>query len=177
MPEGLLGTPFIVTVGIVSVGALVGIGIWVGRINANLEHLASDVTAHRSKLKDFMREIRDDIKKILRALPPPQTAVSASPTPLSEFGERVAAGVDALDWAAQTAKSILADKELQELEPFQIEAFCAIYLEKESRKKGIVQDKVQKAIYEFGVDLDRALPVLRIPLREALLIRRASLTS
>ncbi len=174
MPEAWFGTPLIVTVGIATVGTLIGIGIWVGKLNADQAHLKSDATADRSTLKDFMNEIRGDIKKILRSLPP-QTATGASPSQLTEFGERVAKGIDAIGWATHEAGSVLEDEELVDLEPFEIEAFCEGYVQEESRKEGTIRDKVRRAIYDFGIDRDRALPVLRIPLREALLKRQAAL--
>ena len=93
------------------------------------------------------------------------------------MGRKVADVVDAHKWAEEAAQSVLADDVLLSLEPFQIEAFCENYVEEQSRHKGVIQNKIQQAIYEFGIDRDRALPVLRIPLREALLHRKASLQS
>lgn len=43
------------------VTALVGIGIWIGGVNSD-----------RENFKEFMREVRDDIKTILSRLPPPE---------------------------------------------------------------------------------------------------------
>lgn len=158
-----------------TVSGLLGIAVllcggayWVGCVN-------TDRSTFKTTLNEFMEEIRADIKDIFSRLPPPQTAEGASPAQLTEFGRKVADGVNARAWAEQAAQSVLADDDLLSLEPFQIEAFCDSYVEEQSRQEGIVQDKVQQAIYEFGIDRDRALPVLRIPLREALLHRKKSL--
>jgi len=64
---------------------------------------------------------------------------------------------------------------LLSLKPYQIESFCQSYVERESEKGGVLEEKVEIAIYELGIDRDSALPVLRIPLREALLKRQEEL--
>ena len=138
-------------------------GRWTGKIDTELV-----------SIKSLLAEVRDKLDKIFERLGP-QTSSGASPAQLTEFGERVAKGVDAHAWAALTAESVLSDQKLLDLEPYQIEAFCDEYIANESREDGEIKDKVQKAVYEFGIDRDRVLPVLRIPLREALLSRRARL--
>lgn len=166
MPEWITDPRTIIAL----LAAIGGIGYWIGQVNSD-----------RKSFKEFMKEIKDDIsgirdnvQKIFERLGPP-TAASASPAQLTEFGERVAKGINAYEWATDAAGSVLDADRLLVLEPFQIEAFCENYVEQESQKEGIVQDKVQMAIYEYGIERERALPVLRIPLREALLKRRSAL--
>ena len=155
--------------GLLGIAALLcGGAYWVGCVN-------TDRSTFKTTLNGFMEEIRADIKDIFSRLPP-KTAESASPAQLTEYGKKVADVVDAHAWAeAEAAKPVLNDETLLKFQPFQIEAFCENYLEEKSREKGVVQDKLQQAMYEFGIDRSNALPVLRIPLREALLRRRALL--
>ena len=178
------------------VGALVGIGIWVGRISANLGHLKDTADQDRENfnavakqdresfkenadkdraiVSDFMKEIREDIKTLLGRTATP-TAVGTSPAQLTEFGEKIAEAIGAYDWAIDTAKSVSRDDALRDLRPFQVDAFCKGFVETQSTSGGIVQEKIERAVYEFGIDKDRASPVLHIPLREALLARKESL--
>ena len=166
MPEWITDPRTILAV----LAAIGGVGYWIGQVNSD-----------RKSFKEFMREIKDDIsgirdnvQKIFERLGPP-TAASASPAQLTDFGEKVAKGIDAHEWASSTAKTILENHALLSLEPYQIEAFCQSYVERESEEGGVLEKKVQMAIYEFGIDRDRTLPVLRIPLREALLKRQEEL--
>lgn len=77
MPEWLpVATAFTV------VTALVGIGIWIGGVNADRKNLA-----------EFVREIREDIKTILSRLPPPE-ATGSSPLQLTDFGKALSSGID-----------------------------------------------------------------------------------
>lgn len=153
------------------VSALLGIGIWVGRISANQGHLKEAADQDRALLKEFMQEIREDFKTLLgRTFAP--TAIGTSPAQLTEFGEEIADAIGAIAWAIEEAKSVIADDDLRELQPFQVEAFCRNFVKVESAKAGVVQEKIQQAMYVFGIEQDRAFPVLSIPLREALLARK-----
>lgn len=105
--ERWLDTPLIVTAVIANVGALVGIGVWVGRISANLgllkytadqdrKNFKEAADKDRAVLMDFMREIRHDIEKTLRQLPP-SPVTSGSPLRLTDLGERISGGIEASD--------------------------------------------------------------------------------
>ncbi len=56
------------------------------------------VDADRATFKEFMAKIREDIKKILRRLPP-RTVEGASPLRLTELGEQVSKEIGASEWA------------------------------------------------------------------------------
>lgn len=165
----------LVTLAVAFIAAVAKLSRWSGQVDADRKQIKEAADTDRSTLKAFMEEIRADIKRILQALPPPRTAVGASPAKLTEFGPEVAAKVDAHAWAALESQSILDDATLLNLEPYQIEAFCERYVTEQFREDSLVQEKVQIAIYEFGIDMERALPVLRIPLRDALLSRKEEL--
>ena len=71
-----LNTPTIITVILATVSALVGIGIWVGKINE-----------FKSGAKGILLTIQGDIKKIFERLPPTPVAGN-SPRSLTEFGRK-----------------------------------------------------------------------------------------
>ena len=135
-----LETPVIVLVGLGVIGILWKAAAWYGAVNQDRRTLKETADTDRTTFKEFMEEIRADIKKILQALPPPRTAVGASPAQLTEFGERVAAKVDAHAWAAMESQSILDDATLVSMEPYLIEAFCERYVAEQSRVEGLVQE-------------------------------------
>ena len=146
------------------IAAMAGVGYWVGQINSD-----------RKSFKEFMREVRDDIKTILNRLPPEPTAKGSSPMHLTDFGERIAKHIDTHGWAEDMAEQVMDGNVLLNLQPFKIEAFCDSYVEEQYEQESTVRDMLDNAIYEFGINKDQAFPVLRIPLREALLKRSAAL--
>ncbi len=155
---------------LVIVTAIGGVGYGIGQVNAHKKYFEE----FRNEVKNEFSNIRDSLQKIFERLGPP-TAASSSPAQLTDFGERVAKRINALEWAASTAKTILKDQDLLRLQPYQIESFCQDFVNRESTSGGSLEDKVLLAIYEFGIDRDRAFPVLSIPLREELLKRQAEL--
>lgn len=128
----------LVTLAVAFIATVAKLSRWSGQVDADRKQIKEAADADRSTLKAFMAEIRADIKKILQALPPPRTAVGASPAKLTEFGQQVAAKVDAHAWAAQESRSILDDATLIDMEPYQIEAFCDRYVTEQSREEGLV---------------------------------------
>ncbi len=65
---------------------------WEQRADRDLAEWKESVEQERSALRDFMSEIRDDIKKIFARLPPtPAPVESASPLRLTDFGRQIEA--------------------------------------------------------------------------------------
>ncbi len=113
--ENWIDTPIIITVAIAVVSVLVAIGIWVGSVNSD-----------RSKFNEFMKEVRDDIKKILGRLPPLAVA-SNSPLRLTEFGEAIAKQTNAEEWSEQIAPELA--KEVESKQPYEIQELCFNYVQ------------------------------------------------
>ena len=106
MPEWLP-----VATAITLVMALVGIGIWIGGVNADRKKTRGfgewkgKVDSERKSFKEFMQEVRDDIKTILSRLPPSE-ATRTSPLRLTEFGKALSAGISGAEWAGRIADSV-----------------------------------------------------------------------
>lgn len=128
-------------------------GRWVARIEAN-----------QDTFKEFMREIRDDIKKIFSRLPPAPVSAS-SPLRLTDFGKQIEEHLNARDWARSLAPTL--SNEVAGKQPFEIDAFSKAYVHGELEEDWNV--KVASCAYEFGIDRDGVLSVLRVVLRDALL--------
>ena len=54
----------------VVIGAIFSIGQWKGRLDADRSALRKDIDSDRVTIRDFMAEIRADIKRIFERLPP-----------------------------------------------------------------------------------------------------------
>ena len=96
--EQWLNTPVIVIVVLAMMGGAVRLGRWMGEVNTD-----------RTNFKEFMREIRDDIKDIRQEISrifgrlPPSSVADGSPLRLTDLGESISASLEARDWAARTA--------------------------------------------------------------------------
>ena len=149
MNEWLQNNYLFVVVG----GVLISIGIWIGRVNSD-----------RAAVVTFMKEIRDDIKKIFLRLP--ALAVSGnSPLHLTEFGKKIAESFRADYWAKELAPRLLSSVEGKE--PFEIDDFCNSYVNDQLDR--ITRIEVKKCAYDFGVASDSICSVLKVVLRDELL--------
>ena len=113
---------------------------------------------------ELAKEIRADIKQILIRLPPASIS-SASPVTLTEFGEKIAKSFGASGWSKAIAATI-ADK-VTGMADFEVDEFCQRYVE--TNLDAPQQSEVARVAYEFGIEHQKVLNVLRVVLRDELL--------
>ena len=116
-------------------------------------------------LRDFMAEIRDDIKTILGRLPSP-SVTGGSPLRLTKLGEEISRTLEISEWANITAEELrdhIADKSA-----YEIQEFCFNYVRKFT--PDAEQDaKIKDCAFENGIDIQGVLDVLAVELRDRLL--------
>ena len=157
--EAVVGIAISGAIGAIVVGTLIfKAGGWHSRVNADL-----------STLKQFMDEIRGDIKDILRRLPP-QPVTGESPLRLTDFGRELAADVGAEAWAERHAPTLRP--RVAGLEPFEVDDLCAKYTH--DSLDDDMSGAVARCAYEFGIERGAVLSVLRVVLRDALLQQRST---
>ncbi len=155
-----LNTPQIIIATVALLSLLGGFVFFLWRVarwTGNVDNMLSSLT-------DNVREIRADIKKLFSALPP-VPVVGSSPLRLTEFGEKIAASMNAKEWASGLKPGLLS--EVEGKEPFEVDEFCREYVQKrltDEWRRGIA-----KCAYEFGIDKDGVEKVLAVVLREELL--------
>ena len=153
---------------------VLGIAIWWFRgwhatTNSRLKTLQDDVEKDRTTLQEFMKEIRDDIKKIFERLPAVVTS-SKSPIGLTELGEQISEKVAAKAWARTEAEKLIGSTEGADALGVQETAFqYARDFDPPSELLG----KMRASAFEGGVDLSSVRDVLGVELRDVLLERRA----
>lgn len=149
--------PTAVTVLIAICSAVFFAARWVGSVNTD-----------RQDFREFMNELKADVKDILSRLPP-SVVSRASPVTLTEYGERVAQCLRASEWASRAALE-LAGEVIDEA-PYEVDErarqFVAEHLDEE------MHQRVDECAYEFGVQQEDVLTVLRVVLRDELLRRTA----
>ena len=144
-------------VGVIALLTLLGliwkVGQWMGGMN---EHVGT--------VKDFMQEIRADIKQIFVRLPQVRVA-SGSPVVLTDFGREIAKHIDAETWVSDTAPDLLDD--VKGKEDYETDAYCEFYVNNHLDQDMLL--RVAAAAYTMGTKQDGVRAVLRVVLRDALL--------
>ena len=153
--ENWLDTPLILVAFLAVGSVLVSIGVWVGNVNAD-----------RKSFKEFMDEVRNDIKKILARLPAP-TIERGSPLRLTDLGRSVADDLDVGKWVVRVAPSLIA--RVKGKQPFEFQNVCFDYVRDEFEPDEEQLRKMQMSASENGIDLDAVLDVLAVELRDRLL--------
>ena len=88
-----------------------------------------------------------------------------SPLQLNDLGQRIAAEIEADNWAAETAPS-LAERAAGE-PPYKVDALCEDYIDECLDRD--MRDRVAEAAYQHGMERRDVLSVLRVVLRNRLL--------
>lgn len=127
------------------------------------------VDEHRKEingtLRDFMAEIRDDIKTILGRLPSP-SIVGGSPLRLTELGEKISRALDLSAWASRTAADLRGA--VRDKSAYEVQEFCFNYV-REFEPDGEQDEKIKECAFENGIDIRSVLDVLAVELRDELL--------
>ena len=150
------------TVVIAAVGALYKFAKWQGGVDSD-----------RTTFKDFIKEVRADVKEILDRLPV-RAVAGSSPLRLTDLGKRISKKIDAKDLASKIARGL--SSEVEGKSPYGIQEFCRDYVKKE--KGNLFDDEqanlLEMCAYEEGVGLDQVYEVIAIELRDELLTRGKS---
>lgn len=150
----------IIAAGCVTVGGgLVGVGVWIGRVNND-----------RQNFREFVKEVRGKLDTILFRLgklsgSDENLVQTKSPVVLTEKGEKVAQEIGALTFASELAPKLV--KKVKGKEEFQIYAFCEEYVQRELPEKW--ETIVEKYAYNHGLPQYSILMVLAVVLRDKLL--------
>ena len=150
-----LNTPLILTVILIVLGVFTSIGIWIGKVNSD-----------RASFKDFMKEIRKDIKIILGRLPP-RPVTGSSPLRLTDLGESISQTLEARHWAVRTAEELQG--RIQGMQPYEIQDFCSTYIKNEFTPDALQKARIKECAYEHGIESTSVLEVLMVELRDKLL--------
>ena len=88
-----------------------------------------------------------------------------SPLQLNDLGRKIAAEINADEWAGEVAPSLTERAETEP--PYKVDALCEDYVDRFLHQH--MRDRVAKAAYEHGMERQDVLAVLRVVLRNRLL--------
>lgn len=147
-----------VAAGLSVMGATFAVGKWYGSVNSD-----------RSVFKDFIKEVRNDIKEILKRLPMPVTSKS-SPIQLTDFGRTVSECLRAGEIADQLAVQL--KEKMQGLSAYDVQEECLRYVNNLYEPPKHIEDRIKDCAYQNGVKRSEVLRVLAVELRDRLLAER-----
>ena len=168
MPEWLAEwpkTPLIVVIVIAAFTLIWKLGYWMASVNKDRSGIAKALRNFQDEVRKDLREIRSDITKIFRALPPVLVS-GRSPVQLTDLGKRVAEDLNAREWAFEHANALRGRAE--GLKPYQIYELCEQYVLGELKSR---PDNMAECAYEFGTPTESLNAVLIVVLRDELLKR------
>lgn len=147
----------------VAAGVLLSVLVIYGRIAAWYGEVNSD----RKSFKEFMKEVRDDIKELLERIPK-RTFASQSPVSLTDYGKEVAESMGAPDWAERLAPELM--REFTGAKAYEVDEFATKYVAEGS--ENLTEEwetRIAECAYQFGLKREEVRTVLRIVLRQAIL--------
>lgn len=139
------------------VALVFGIGRWVGNVNSD-----------RKSFKEFMNEVRDDIKKILDRLPPPLPVTAGSPLTLTDLGRQISQRLSA-GALADDLVPVLRER-TKGKDPYEIQELCFAYVRDGYEPPQELEVLIRRCAYENALKREQVLDVLAaVELRDRLL--------
>ena len=141
------------------------VGVWKSKVDSGMSGAEKSMEGLRSEMRDFMNEIRSDIKRIFNRLSP--TVGSGSPISLTKLGAKVSKEIDAPGWARDMAPGFL--DEVKGQSPYFIQEFCMDFCTTKYKPDDDLKHRLEQCAFDNGIDLDSVLRVLGVELRDRLL--------
>ena len=149
----------------VATGIIAGVwkfGVWYGKVNRSLVSFEGFMTS----VRDDLKEIRNDIRRIFRALPS-EAVTGKGPVQLTEFGKRIAESVNSSEWAKEQATDLVSSaKDMPEYEVFDL---CVDRASKFADEDPDFITLLRKGAYECGTSSIEVIKVFNVELRDAVL--------
>ncbi len=142
-------------------GAVLGIGMWVGAVNAD-----------RKSFRALMQEIRQKLDSMFERLPPPRAVQGSGPARLTEFGVRISRAASIREWAAGHARNLLDGAGGRE--EFDVFELCGDYVTQRLEKDEALRRAMRKVAYDFGSEVEQIRKVYEVELRDCVLAQRSS---
>ena len=152
--EWLSNNPIVILIAFAIVGGMLTFGKWMGSVDTD-----------RKNFREFIVEMRNDIKEILHRLPKEYTP--GSPIRLTELGVAMSDTLGGKEWAAEIATRLSA--EIENKEPYEIQELSSDYVHTKMVPDETQDAKIRQCAYEHGVKREQVLNVLAIELRDILL--------
>lgn len=125
MPDWL-NTPVIVIAVLAVCTVLVKIGMWVGGVNSDRRTFDSFI----DEVKTDIKEIKNNITRIIIQLAQRPAFVAGSPLQLTDFGEEISSDIEAKKWAEKLAPYVKKEIEAEDSPvdtDYDVQEYCVYY--------------------------------------------------
>ena len=132
-------------------------GYWKGEVNSD-----------RKSFKDFMKEIKRDIREIKDKLSgiPPATS-PGSPLELTDYGKKLSKFLDAEKWAEEIAETLLPN--VAGKDGYEVQEYCNTYVFDEFEPTDLQAQKIRECMFQNGATRTHVNEVFSLVLRDKLL--------
>lgn len=130
------------------------------------------VDADRDQFRDFMKEIRDDIKEIFKRLPGEPLEKVTSPISLTDYGKRLSQSINALEITDLLITRVT--KAVEGFNAYQIQEYCFSFSKDEllielKENHADLFDKIHEVAFEEGIEVEKLTRVIALELRDKIL--------
>ena len=143
--------------------ALFKFGTWKGGVDEHREEI------HRT-LREFMAEIRDDMKTIIGRVPS-ASLTGGSPLRLTKLGDEISRTLDVSSWADRTGLELR--EQVSGKNDYEIQEWCFDFvrsLTPDDKQEAAIKD----CAFEHGIDIQGVLDVFAVEMRGRLLTNQDS---
>ena len=144
----------------------IGVAIWMIRWFAKHDEWRKGMDEFKRDTKSALVEIRDDIKKILAAMPK-NVLAGTSPVRLTDLGEEVSESIGAAVWAEEKASEFVDG--MKGKSAYEVQGFCIDYMRNEYAPTTDEDLSFKECAYEHGIKLEQVLDVCALESRDRLL--------
>ena len=162
MGDPSIFNPVWIMVSLAAAGILVAVGKWIGAVNSD----RAAFKGFTERMRDDIKEIRDDIKKMLQRRPS-ETLASGGPLRPTDLGGRISESLNASELAADLAAGLRSEAEGKHA--YDIQELSFRFIRDEYRPPKEIEDRIKQCAYDNGLDRDEVLDVLAVEIRDKLL--------
>ena len=131
------------------------------------------VESDRHQFREFMNEVREDIKKILQRIPGGEPVEKVtSPIALTDYGKDLSQSINASEIA--DIYIIRVTKDVEKFNAYEIQEYCFSFSKNDllndlKTNHSARHDKIHEVAFEQGIDVEKITRVIALELRDKIL--------
>ena len=141
--------------------ALVGVGIWVGKVNERTSAVSNVMIEIRNELRTILQKIE---RVLLRV---DDGVARGSPLQLTDVGRSMSETLGSTAWAE--AKALDLFEQVRGMGPYDVQEFSKKFVTDKFEPDAAMESAIKACAYEHGLQRNDVLQVLVIELRDQLL--------
>ena len=141
--------------------ALVGVGIWVGKVNERTSAVSNVVIDIRNELRILLQKVEQVLHRVDGGV------ARGSPLQLTEVGRSMSEALGSTAWAE--AKAFDLSEQVRGMGPYDVQEFSKKFVTDVFEPDAEMESAIKACAYEHGLQRNDVLQVLVVELRDQLL--------